>query len=208
MSFFKNLIDKIRETLSPQIISPLQDEPDWSFSAPPTPPPRQGETIDNRITNSLIDAGKLPEAQREIYPQQSGLGLADLLKGFGKYGATPSAQAVQEMVKAQSDYPVFRDNPALLPGVSIIESSAGRNMTRPRNDPTNLLNWGIYTDFMPKDQAHSVSRAASGIGERMSYYEPFRQSGKLEDFTSAYAPASDGNEGYLNKLLSAMQHFQ
>lgn len=44
------------------------------FAQKETIPQNQGSvmgmTEDNRITNSLVDQGKLPESQREIYPQQ------------------------------------------------------------------------------------------------------------------------------------------
>lgn len=178
MDLFNRAKTGIKDFFTPQKpISPLAKKPEFVFTEKPKPTPPPGLSFDQ------------------------------LLEGYGKYGATPGAQAVQEMVKAQ-DYPVFRDNPALLPAMSIIETSAGKNMTRPRNNPQNLMNWGIYTDFEPRDQAHSVSRAASGIGERFPYYQKFRDTGNLEEFVNTYAPASDGNEGYLDNLLKAMQYFQ
>lgn len=141
-------------------------------------------------------------------PPVQGLTFDQLLEGYGRYGATPSAQAVKLMAEAQDRYPVFKENPALLPAMSIVETGAGKYMTRPRGEnPQNLMNWGIYTDFVPRDQAHSVERAISGIGERMPYYNKFRQTKNLEDFANVYAPAGDNNEGYLGKLRKAMQYF-
>lgn len=137
------------------------------------------------------------------------LTFEDLLAGYGKYGATPSAQAVKLMAEAPKRYPVFAKHPKLLPAMSIVETGAGKYMTRPKGpNPQNLMNWGIYTDFAPTDQAQSVERAISGIGERMPYYQKFRDSGNLEDFVNTYAPASDGNEGYMQKLLAAMKYFE
>lgn len=147
-------------------------------------------------------------------PQQSnpsaGITMDDLLKGFGNYGATPSAEAVKKMVEAPNRYDVFKNNPYLLPAISIVETSAGQNMTRPKSSPNpqNLINWGIYTDFAPKTQAEAVERALTGIGERSPYYQSFRDTNDLEDFVNTYAPASDGNEGYMDKLVKAMAYFQ
>lgn len=141
-------------------------------------------------------------------PAVQGLTFDQLLEGYGRYGATPSAQAVRLMAEAQDKYPVFKKNPALLPAMAIVETGAGKYMTRPKGpNPQNLMNWGIYTDFVPRDQAHSVERAISGIGERMPYYNKFRQTKNIEDFANVYAPAGDGNEGYLEKLRKAMQYF-
>ena len=169
--------------------------------------PLPNEPIEEDIFSAPVFYQKAKK--KEIEPTNQGkLSLDQLLEGYGRYGATPSAQAVQEMVNAQDQYPVFEKNPALLPGLSIIETSAGQNMTRPKGDnPQNLMNWGIYTDFIPRDQAHSVNRAASGIGERMSPYQKFRETNELKDFTDRYAPESDGNEGYLENLNKAMQYF-
>lgn len=131
------------------------------------------------------------------------------LEGFGNYNATPSAEAVKTMASAPSRYEIYGEYPYLLPALSIIETSAGQNITRPKNveNPQNLLNWGSYTDFIPKSQAESVEKALTGIGERMPYYEDFRKSKKLEDFVKSYAPASDGNQGYLENLIKSMQYF-
>lgn len=133
-----------------------------------------------------------------------------LLEGFGRYGATPSAEAVKVMADAPNRYPIYKQHPYLLPAASIVETGAGQNMTRPKTSPNpqNLLNWGIYTDFAPKTQAEAVERALTGIGERSPYYQKFRDSGSLEDFVNTYAPASDGNEGYMDKLMKAMAYFQ
>ena len=40
------------------------------------------ETEDNRITNSMVDSGELPESRREIYPQQYEWDIASAQKGM------------------------------------------------------------------------------------------------------------------------------
>lgn len=131
------------------------------------------------------------------------------LEGYGNYNATPSAEAVKVMASAPSRYEIYEKYPYLLPALAIIETGAGQNITRPKNveNPQNLLNWSAYGNFVPQSQAESVEKALTGIGERMPYYEDFRNSQKLEDFVKSYAPASDGNTGYLDNLIEAMQYF-
>jgi len=162
----------------------------------------------------------IPQGQAQAYnnqpaatptPSQEDVLYQQMLEGFGRYGATPSAQAVRVMAQAPERYPnTFGKNPYLLPAMSIVETGAGKNITRPKNteSPQNLMNWGITTDFEPKNQAESVEKAMTGIGERMPYYEAFRQSGNVEDFAHVYAPPSDGNDGYMEKLRQAQSYFK
>lgn len=166
-----------------ELISPIPQGQAQAYTATPTPSPT-------------------PSPEDALYNQ--------LLEGFGRYGATPSAQAVRVMAKAPQQYPnTFGKNPYLLPAMSIIETSAGQNITRPKNveNPQNLMNWGIYNDFEPKNQAESVEKAMTGIGERMPYYKDFRESGDVQDFAHVYAPPSDGNDDYLGKLKKAQAYF-
>lgn len=161
----------------------------------------------------------IPQGQAQAYttqptatptPSKEDVLYQQLLEGFGRYGATPSAEAVRVMAQAPQQYPnTFGKNPYLLPAMSIIETGAGKNITRPKNveNPQNLLNWGIYADFEPKNQAESVEKAMTGIGERMPYYQPFRESGNVQDFAKVYAPPSDGNDEYLSKLKQAQSYF-
>ena len=179
----------------------------------------KGNFVPQEEANTIRINGNQPQPRQPapVYEQVLGAQAQpqrsrtdELLEGFGNYGATPSARAVDSMAQAEQDYPVFRDNPNLLAAISILETGAGQNMTRPKNtiNPQNLMNWGVYTDFIPNSQAHSVERAASGIGEREPYYQDFRDTGNLEDFVNTYAPPSDGNQGYLQNLLKVMENFE
>lgn len=144
-------------------------------------------------------------------PSKEDILYQNLLHGFGNYGATPSAEAVRVMAQAPEKYPnTFGKNQYLLPAISILETGAGKNITRPKNveNPQNLMNWGIYNGFEPKNQAESVQKAMTGIGERMPYYEAFRKSGDVKDFADVYAPPSDGNSDYLSKLEQIQGYFK
>lgn len=163
--------------------------------------------IPNRQRPELVSAR--PQIDLTPTPTPTPKSMFDqLLEGYGRYGATPSAEAVRVMAEAPDKYPVYKENPYLLPAISILETSAGQNITRPKNNPQNLMNWGIYAGYEPQSQAESVERAMTGIGERMPYYEKFRKTNDLADFVNAYAPASDGNEGYLDNLIKAMSYFE
>lgn len=190
---FQAAMDAVRGIFQPKQQELLSPIPQGTVLGSATPPPSATPVPQNRLS---------PVEQRR----------QELLAGFGRYGATPSAQAVDVMATAPDRYEVFAKNPYLLPALSIVETSAGQNMTRPKHieNPQNLMNWGIAPSlgFNPQTQQESVERALTGIGERSPYYQPFRESGNLEDFVEVYAPESDGNAGYLDKLLRAQQYFQ
>jgi len=190
---FKNLADIMKRlTRRPELLSPIPEGVN----------PADGLRIKTPVATTVSPSPQPDEVQQRI---------DKLLHGFGNFGATPSAQAVRGMATAQDEYPIYKQHPYLLPALSIIETGAGQNMTRPKNveNPQNLMNWGIDPSlgFNPATQEESLERAKSGIGERSRYYQKFRDTGDLRDFTSVYAPENDGNEGYFEKFNRAQRYF-
>lgn len=76
-----------------------------------------GYTRDNRITNSLVDQGKLPESRREIYPQQSYSSPTTSSYSSSSRSYTPSvswdsykeAEAARDPIKTKDIYQRERD---------------------------------------------------------------------------------------------------
>src|SRR3990167_5100752 len=95
-------------------------------------------------------------------------------KGLKKYSQTYNQgksvlaeRYIPEFVEAAKKYPIFRDNPYLLPQIAILETSGGQNITR----PNNLLNWGINypgnnEEFSKMNVKSVLDKAISGLGER------------------------------------------
>ena len=112
-------------------------------------------------------------------------------RGFENWGNPPAATLSGEFAAQVPKYKVFRDNPYLLPAMSILETSGGAK----QKFKHNLLNWGIVPQqkgmFDPANPQEVINKAASGIGERMSYYDNFRRTGNLDDLSNVYAPLGE-----------------
>ena len=135
-----------------------------------------------------------------------------LKKVLTDYGGedVPALDYIPYFMKAMEMYPMFANNPYLLAQIAILESSGGQNITRANNP----LNWGARLqakgEYNPASNEESIMRAITGMGERLPYYEQFRQDRPLTDeeimqFAGVYEPA---NQGYGENLLKGIQHFQ
>lgn len=150
---------------------------------------------------------KMSEIERKMRA-----GLESYAKTHG-YGRLPIMKHVPQFVEA-TKYPIFRENPFLLPQMSILESSGGLNVTRANNP----LNWaariqkqGLYS---PKSWEESINDAITAIagarppGPRFRqtlYYEPFRRTGNLKTFSDIYEPA---NPDYYQSLIEGIKLFE
>lgn len=119
--------------------------------------------------------------------------------GFEKYGNPPVAAYAAQFAQIPQKYDIFKKHPYLLPAVSIIETSGGKNM-KFKNNP---LNWGKQD--MPSVE-YVIDKAASGISGRFPYYKDFLETGDLKDFIKVYAPPHE-NERYEEKLNWALSLF-
>jgi len=173
----------------------------------------------------VVLAGTPPKKEKKEAPkEQSKETKSDIEKnireGFREYSGgkeLPIEEYIPMFVEAAEKYPIFRDNPYLLPQLAILESSGGRNITRANNP----LNWaariqkqGLYS---PESWEQSIADAISAIsGDRpqgpryrqTTYYEPFRQSGDIQDFARAWEPRGDEGASYARDLMEGMRAFR
>lgn len=144
------------------------------------------KTLSNTPTPSPVMSAQSPDTEQLIR------------SGLTKYGGDnlPGLQYVPQLAEAAQKYPIFKANPYLLPQIMILETSGGRNITR----PNNLLNWGISNPennpiFAQMTPQQVLERAVSGMGERMPQYSKFRHGKQLtdeelEEFAQIYEPAN------------------
>ena len=115
------------------------------------------------------------------------------------YGGSdaPLNQYADQLAGA-TQYPFWRDNPELLALIPSLETSSGRNITR----PNNITNWGInypgnnaLFEKMTKQQV--LDRFISGLGERDKNYAEFRTGKPLtdEELTAFSKKYSNGEYG-------------
>lgn len=185
------------------------------------------EGVGPQPTSSPMDTPQLPNQQQPAPQDPADAELeAKILEGYRKYsGGKPVAMEkhIPAMVQAAKQYPVFQENPMLIPATSIVETSAGENY-RLNNNP---LSWGARLQqsgqYSPKSEEESIRDMITAVGgdpkrgegfdpetakNRMrtaGYYDKFRKSGDLKDFTDTY---DGGNEKYLPALLAALKNFQ
>ncbi len=175
------------------MVSPLPEDSRINYSQPQTRAPIASMTTPTPAPD--IDVGER------------------IRRGLVRYGGEdlPALKYLPHFTEATKKYPMFQHNPYLLPQMTILETSGGRNITR----PNNLLNWGI--SFPGNNQAFSkmkaedvLNTAISGLGERSPYYKKFRQSRPLtreevEEFARTYEPA---NPDYGRSLWEGMETFR
>lgn len=122
----------------------------------------------------------------------------------------PALQYLPEFVEATQNYDLFKHNPYLLPQISILETSGGRNVTR----PNNLINYGVRSPeimalFERVGMQEALKRSIKEMGETGSAYARFRTGRpltdeELMDFARTYEPM---NESYYENLRSGMSTF-
>lgn len=97
---------------------------------------RKGETADNRTTNALVDAGKLPESQRENVPQSAKSKLRPALEKIAKKVhkvAKPAVTAVKKAtVAGVKQYLKGTDAVAAKLKPALMKLPKGKSRPRPR----------------------------------------------------------------------------
>lgn len=147
-----------------------------------------------------IYADDYQKPQPQVAPQQTPQPNFDenmVRQAIGVYGGgSPFEQYAPQIAQAYERYPFLRNNPELIPLIGHLETSSGRNVTR----PNNLLNWGINYPgnnpiFATMSPEAVLERALSGLGQRSPYYKQFRTGQPLTDeelmqFGNIYEPAN------------------
>lgn len=134
-------------------------------------------------------------------------------QGLVDYGGEdlPAIKQIPVMMNAIKSHDLFRNNPYLLPQQAILETSGGRNITR----PNNLINYGIRSPQINKlfsevgvDEA--LRRSAKEMGETGSVYKRFRTGAELsdtelDDYAKQFEPA---NPEYPRNLKEGIKYFK
>ena len=133
--------------------------------------------------------------QKQNFPELE----SKISKAISIYGGenAPILKYSSQIAQATEKYQFLKDNPYLVPLIAHLETSSGRNITR----PNNLLNWGINFPgnneiFATMTPEQVLDKALSGLGERDSNYSKFRTGKPLTDeelleFAKKYEPAND-----------------
>lgn len=168
----------------------------------------------SKVQPQTIQAKETPQVAPSPQPQQMGQINPELIaKAIQVYGGknAPTAQYADVIAQATNKYEFLKDNPYLIPAIAHLETSSGKNITRPNND----LNWGI--NYPGNNQAFSkmtreqvLEKALSGFGERSPYYQKFRTGNPLTDeqiieLAKVYEPA---NKDYPQNLVNAIKFIQ
>lgn len=193
-----NLIKLISGFFQPQVFT---DMPKSAKATIPSPSPKSSQNSDEQLAQQI-------------------------LAGYRKYNkgqSVPMEKYIPAMVEATRRYPIFAQNPYLIPSVSIAETSAGKNWQQ-NNNP---LSWAARVqqagDYNPSSWDQSIEDMITAVGGEQNRgrgytgdiaasrqrqivpYEKFRQSNNLSDFVNTYEPA---NSDYLNILMQALGNFQ
>lgn len=158
----------------------------------------------------MSQAAPPPPPSPTPQPQVTADQIAKAIQVYGGQDA-PLLDYANQIAQASQKYEFLEDNPYLIPAVGHLETSSGRNVTR----PNNLLNWGINFPgnneaFQRMTQAEVLSRALSGLGQRSGIYDKFRTGDPLTDeqimeFAQTYEPA---NASYPQNLLNAIRQIE
>jgi hypothetical protein len=139
-----------------------------------------------------------PQATPTVVPQTNSVEdyVTKAIQIYGGQNA-PMLSFVPQIAAAVQKYPFLKNNPELIPLIGHLETSSGKNITR----PNNLLNWGINYPgnneiFSTMTQQQVLDRALSGLGQRSEYYNQFRTGNPLTDeqllqLAKVYEPANN-----------------
>lgn len=220
------LLDALK-TGAKSTISDLMGNPDKPINKPvqlrdtaSNPTPVQ-KAIELTKGNKNPILGYDPSAELASQPIQNAIKMQNnpanientLRQGLTNYGGKnlPMLNYLPEVVNATNQYDLFKNNPYLIPAISIAETSGGRNITR----PNNLINYGvrdsninnIFSEVGPRE---ALRRSLKEIGGTGKVYDKYR-TGKplsdteLQDFANTYEPM---NKDYYNNLKKAMKYFE
>lgn len=179
----------------------------------------------------------LPTATPQVAPQQTPApsstpppSTAEIARkiqaGFSEYNKgqpLPVEQYISQFTDAAQRYPIFRKHPYLIPAVSLLETSGGKNFTNLKNP----VSWGarVKDKYQPQSAAQAIEDMITGVGgdpnrgagfdpvtaasrlQTAGYYQPFRESGDLQTFADTYEPPKN-NPTYYKDLLKLIQLFE
>ena len=156
------------------------------------------------------EAPQIPQEVREVERAPATPDVSQAINVFGGEDA-PLHKYSHVIEEAIGKYPLFKNNPYLIPVVSHLETSSGRNITR----PNNLINYGIRSEkinelFGKVGIEDALRRSLKEIGSTGTVYKKFDTGKPLTDeeileFAKTYEPA---NPDYPENLLNGIRHVE
>lgn len=150
-----------------------------------------------------------PVASPMTAPSLDTNSIANMINVYGGKDA-PLHKYIPQLSEA-TQYDFWKNNPELLALIPHLETSSGRNITR----PNNLINYGIRDPkinelFERVGIEEALSRSLKEIGETGRTYAGFRTGQPLTDeellaFANIYEPM---NEDYGPNLVNGRQHIR
>ena len=152
---------------------------------------------------------EIKKVKTEVHVSTKGV-VKKAINVFGGKGA-PLHKYEHVIENAIDKYDLFKNNPYLIPVIAHLETSSGRNITR----PNNLINYGIRIKkinelFERVGIEDALRRSLKEIGSTGSTYKKFRTGKPLTDeeileFGSKYEPE---NLDYPKNLLNGIREIE
>lgn len=216
----KNIGNNIRGVVDPNYIKGFTPDSTPWFQAPAVPQTKGVQTtapapktltdLSGSAIKTAVAAPVQPTSPQPLgTPAFDANTLKSMIAIYG--GADAPLNQYADQLAGATRYQFWKDNPELLALIPHLETSSGRNVTR----PNNLTNWGInypgnnaIFETMTKQQV--LDRFISGLGERDKNYTSFRTGSPLTDeqlleFAKKYEPA---NGSYGPNLIEGRKHLR
>jgi hypothetical protein len=212
---FSNLLSKVgsfgRNFISPKLLSPTTPEFEAEMLSGAHHMPQVTQRPSPQVSAPPAQAQETIPSSVQQPSTRRPLSMDDMVKMINIYGGekAPLHQYSNQLAKATQDYDFWGDNPELLALIPHLETSSGRDVTR----PNNLTNWGINYPgnneiFETMDKSSVLDRFLSGMAVRDPNYPQFRTGQPLSDeelfqLAKIYEPK---NDDYGPSLVNGRRH--
>jgi len=231
MAFFDNIVKGIKKwaTTPKEITIPSKNPNLISPEVPSgwTPPkinlgtqiqPTIAKTqpvVQQKITTTPTPS-PTPDAQQQTVPVDTSKIENAIRQGYREYGGgqdVPMSQYAKKLAELSQTSEILKKYPYLQAGISIIESSAGKNAGMLERYPNNPVSWGIQAQrkglFQPSSIDETLEKMATGISGRYPVYQKFVDTGDIRELLRHYAPPTENDtENYYRSLMSLMDMFK
>lgn len=195
----------------------------------------RGTPDDIKITYGKSTSSSPQNFERAIRTQPVNEGEIErkIRSGFKEYSKgekLPIEEHIPTMVAATRRYPIFQKYPYLIPAVSIVETSGGRNYQLYNNPLSWAARVQVAGGYNPKSVQESIEDFITAVGGDASrasgggrylpgseiyesrkrqpeIYKPFRETGDVRTFAKTYE-TPQSNPNYERDLLNFIQMFE
>lgn len=218
-----DLIGSIMNNLAPANIQ----KPAYAASDP-----SQMKLTYGKSSSTLSDASIQPAMPTTISQTQGNLDFKELerkmragLRAYNNGQPLPIEEHIPTFIQASQKYPVFTKHPYLLPAVSLVETSGGKNWQLYHNPLSWAARVQMAGNYNPASSAQSINDMITAVGgdqnrgagypaeiaasrvNQIRPYQKFRDSGNLQDFTTTYE-TPDSNPNYHRDVSNFIQMFE